>query len=209
MKELITFYKSTLGWLAAAVVAVVLLVPRVAVPFLISTYGRTHWSVTTANFVASRGFAVGVLVAGEWLIRKWLWKIVHPELNFSGKWTGRSSYEVAQIGGRADLPPDASHEIVFEQDAISFDMAPTDSDEYASWGAHAITLVDRHTVKYAYWVKYANKKPLFPERAIGYEELKVVDRGRRGRPIEMKGDFYHCAMGLSPVYSGSVRFERA
>jgi hypothetical protein len=207
MNELLNLYKKSLAWLAGTMVALVLLVPKYLTPYLAINFGTAHWATNLAKFLTSRLFVVTVLVVGEWIIRAWAWKVAHPELNFQGEWEGETVYSKVELGSSGSAPPPAKHYVKFEQDCLSFAIAPTTADEYANWGSLAISIADKDTVRYAYWVNY-RKSVYFPSRAIGYEEMKVTLRGRRGRPKELAGVFYHCAMGFQPVYSGTVTFRR-
>ena len=207
MNQLTEYYQKRLLILTVLIVAVVLLVPNLLVPYLIDTFGKDHWSAKIADLLTSRFAIVCLFVAGEVVIRKWLWKFEKSEFNFDGNWEGTTTYRYVRVG-KADVPFEGKHRVMFEQDCLHFAIAPQPGDAFVNWGSLAINLADKDTVQYAYWVKYRDPSK-FPDKAIGYEEMKVIERDKKKKPQALSGEFYHCAQGLEPVYSGSVIFRRA
>jgi hypothetical protein len=104
------------------------------------------------------------------------------------------------------VPFETKHEVRIEQDCLSLRIAPTEAPEFVNWGSLALELAEGDTLRYAYWVNY--KDPRFPEKAKGYEEMKVIKYDGGMRPLVMTGEFFHCAQGSAPVYSGIVTFTR-
>ncbi|WP_349027675.1 hypothetical protein [Methyloglobulus sp.] len=192
--------------MAVTLALTVLLIDNILVPFLIATFGKDHITVTTASFLTSRFVVLAAMVGGEILIRKYLWKIEHPELDFSGEWEGETVYKVAHIGV-GPVPFSSHHKVKITQDCLSIKISPSTSESYVNWGSLALELEGGDTLRYAYWVNYSDSSK-FPEKAKGYEEMKVTNRGEKDRPIQMTGEFHHCAQGMSPVYSGTVMFKR-
>lgn len=205
MNELLKFYtKALLGLVSLATVWAFL--PQDLMPLLAPYFGYNQWVQMVSSFLTSRFFIVVLLAAGEWIIRKWAWKVVHPELNFQGEWEGETTFTKVEMGSPV-APFSAKYKVRFEQDCLSFAIAPTKADAFVNWGSLAMNLVDKDTVRYAYWVNYSDPSR-FPARATGYEEMRVIQRGWRGAPQELTGEFYHCTMGFQPVYSGNVTFKR-
>ncbi|HEX8748074.1 MAG TPA: hypothetical protein VF717_12800 [Pyrinomonadaceae bacterium] len=208
MRELVNFYRTWLKWLVGLIIAWLIFVPTILAPFINKTIPPSYASslVWGANMLSSKGFVVGMFVAGEFLIRKMVWKFWHPELDMEGVWKGVSTYTEKQPGGKLQPPEQSAHILRFEQDCLKFTMKPTTGKSFVNWGYHAINLVaDEEAVKYAYWVNYSN--PSFPPSAIGYEELKVIEY-EKGRPVKLSGWFRHCINGEQPAYSGIVEFQR-
>jgi len=206
MKELLDFYTRTLAGFAVTIAASVVLVPHVVLPFLISKLGPNHWVISAANLLTSRFAIVLILALGAYLIQKWLWKLKHSELNFDGEWEGETFYTHVWLGS-ADVPFKSKHKARIEQDCLHFMLAPTTGEQYVNWGSLAANLIDKNTIRYAYWVKYSDRNR-FPAEVIGYEEMRVIARGSMGRPEELSGNFYHCVQESGPIYSGTVIFRR-
>jgi hypothetical protein len=159
--------------------------------------------------IAVIGFIFRVI---EKFVRTKLWKYAYPELDFSGKWVGKTIYDVMQIASFEKTPKDhkvffINHEIIFIQDCLSISIGPTVADHYSGgWKSYAATL-GNSDIQYAYCVRY-NASDLFPSEAFGFERLNVIDPKDGNPPVKMSGSFAHCAWGQTPVYSGTVSFER-
>ena len=211
MDQLIRFYKNALKTVAVGIAVAAAFLPLKAEPFLAERYGRDHWSLTLAPFLNSHIVLVGALAASEWFIRKrlWRWRWFHSDLDFSGQWEGTSYYTAIHVGSNA-LPGPVRHQVAMKQDCLCFRIIPSpDPDEKAKgyWESKATNLVSDQRVVYAYEVHYGGK-PNFPDVALGYEDMRVVQRDPKGRPCVLRGTFHQCAMGKTPVYSGSVEFRR-
>jgi len=210
MKELRKYYTSRMITLA-----VILVVASVSIsyfiPNLTSTYGETCWFVIVLKYLISRPAIVGYMTGGHFLINNWLWAIEKPELDFRGIWNGKTTYERNHQGKtNVDLPFSKDHIVKIKQTCLNIELSPTESDVFKNWGSLAVNLSDEYTIQYAYWVNYADTT-LFPSKAKGYEELKVVNSTNptSKKPMKLTGVFYHCAEGQKPVYSGSVDFDRS
>lgn len=202
MDELLQFYKRSLAGFTLAVVFAVLFIHDAHIP-----------NIKILQILTSRSAIVLVVAIGEITIRKWLWKIAYPELNFKGKWIGTTTYTHAELGPTEFKEFSVAHELLVRQDCLSFSIEPTTAaGSYVTWNSLAANILDRNTVCYAYAVDYRKKKDdeRFPEEAKGYEQLKVTSRddSRRGLPMELTGQFFHCAMGQRPLYRGTVNFTR-
>ena len=208
MSELLNFYKKAFAFLAVSLATLAVFVPDRLIPYLETTFGSSHVLAIGATWLTSRPAFVLFLFFGELLIRKWAWKIVHPELNFQGEWEGTTTYTNAEPS-TPSTPFSANHKVKFEQDCLSFSIAPTTANSFVNWSSLAINLSDKDIIRYAYEVNYTDSNK-FPGEAIGYEEMKVIERepGRKQRPTALTGKFYHCAMGLHPIYRGTVLFKR-
>lgn len=206
MKELLDFYTRTLAGFAVTIAASVVLVPHIVLPFLINKLGPDHWVISLANLLTSRFAIVLILGVGAYLIQKWLWKLKHSELNFDGEWEGETCYTHVWLG-TTNVPFKSKHKARIEQDCLHFMLAPTTGEQYVNWGSLAANLIDKNTIRYAYWVKYSDRNR-FPAEVNGYEEMRVTERGSRGRPEELRGNFYHCVQETGPIYSGTVIFRR-
>ena len=203
MKELLTYYSTRLVMLAVAVVMFALAVEE-AVPWL---FPNIHSNIQRAlEYLNHRVAIVFYMWLGEYLLRTKLWRIEKKELDFSGIWEATTTYTKEHIGF-STLPPSNQHEVNIVQDCLSIRIAPTTSTGFVNWGSLALEVAEGDTLRYAYWVNYSQSN-LFPERAKGYEEMKVTKRDEKGRPILMTGEFFHCVQGLGPVYSGTVEFRR-
>jgi hypothetical protein len=207
MSDLLRFYRKWLASLAGAAIALAVLDAKLVAHLLTGYFGSETWIVPLSTAVTSKTTLVLALVIGEIVVRKWLWMVMHPELNFKGEWEGETEYTTVELGNPPVKPLPAKHKIKFNQDCLTFEMSPTRSLEFRRWGALAITLVDKISIRYAYWVKYG-KSDSFPPEAMGYEELTVTKSNWFGRPLELSGSFYHCVTGVQPLYSGAVVFTR-
>lgn len=207
MNELLKYYTTRLTGLALVVAMGIVFVDKVVDPYVLSQFGPNHWITTIQQSLTSRLAIVGVLALGEYLIRKYIWKLERPELDFSGDWSGITTFEYIPVGtGR--VPFTTEYEVKIEQDCLGMKILPSTGASFVNWGSLALELADKDTLRYAYWVRYSDRAR-FPEEAVGYEEVKVTRRDRKKRPIEMTGSFYHCAKGQTPVYNGAVKFSRS
>jgi len=209
MKELREFYKR---WMIGLSVPIVLLCIHVAgmIPNIISAYGETSWIVNLLNFLISRLPILGILTGLHFIVNNWLWTIRiigKPELDFRGVWEGETTYNEIYLSKiNRELPFSTPHIVKIKQSCFNIELTPTRSKEFVNWGSLAVNLSDDHTIQYAYWVNYTNIE-IFPREAKGYEELKAIDY-KKGKPIELSGNFYHCTEGQKPTYSGFVNFKR-
>ena len=202
MNDLRNYYRTRLAGLAVAVALLAVFISEMAVPCF--TDGLL---AKTVMWFTSRPAIVVFLVLGELAVRKVLWRIERAEFDFTGKWEGETRYTTVHVGS-AFVPFSVSHSVKMEQDCLSFALAPTSAKPFINWGSLALQLVDKDTLRYAYWVTYSNDSR-FPEGTVfGYEEMRVTLRDTRRRPLEITGEFFHCVQGQVPVYSGNVTFKR-
>lgn len=207
MESLRKYYTARLIAVAIGITGAVLVIDNLVLPFLLEKFGEAHGVPKIAEGLTSRVAIVVYLFGGELVIRKYLWKFENKDLDFGGVWEGETNYKVAQIG-EGPVPFSAPHDLLITQDCRSIKVSPTSSEDYLNWGSLAESLPDRDTFRYAYWVNYDDDTGKFPDKAKGYEELKVTKRDDNERPTELVGDFFHCAQGMTPVYSGTVKFKR-
>lgn len=206
MTTLSQYYTTRFTQLAIVMALAAVLVPNVLLPFIKSRCGDDSVFVAAANALTSRVAFVVVMAAGEVLIRKIGWKLENREFDFAGDWTGTSTYTHVHVG-TGNVPFDSTHDVRIEQDALTFRLAPAPGSVYVNWNSLALELVDKDTIRYAYRVRYS-ARDRFPEKANGYEEMRVTKRDQKNRPVELTGEFAHCAEGQVPVYSGTVKFMR-
>jgi hypothetical protein len=208
MEELRKFYISSLTTMALVVALAVYAIPTHLIPLLMEKLGSAHWSVFVSNLFTSRLAIVVILGVGEWLIRKKLWKWIHPELDLTGMWIGDNTYTHVHVGAAPVGGTSGEHEVKIEQDCLSIRIAPSEGTQFGFWESKAIELADKHKLVYAYEVHYAKHVPNRPEKAFGYEEMTLLHPDGAKRPSRMKGNFYQCVAGQTPVFSGTVVFER-
>lgn len=182
-----------------------------AIGRLALAYGANSWAVVGAKNLLSFGAVAALFLFAERAYRTHLWKLVYPELDFSGVWKGSTTYERRQIpvnGATAEFVPfEAPNDVLLKQDCFSISVLPTVSPtQTGSWRSLVAGLGEGPSVRYAYLVDYGGKEG-FPHEAIGYETLSVVGPEEGSRPRRLSGSFSHCARGQAPVYSGSVAFE--
>lgn len=209
MKELRKFFATSLIGFAVAVALLAYLAPTQILPKLKDRFGEQSNWYWLASHIASRLGFLAIFSGGAWLLEKQIWKLCKPHMNFNGKWLGKTVYSKIYLG-EASVPfsPAANHELRIEQDCFSIRVLPAESEAFVSWESLTADLLNEDTLGYAYSVDYKNK-PNFPPQAIGYEELKVVERGWFGRPKVLSGKFAHCPyFDQTPLYAGTVRFER-
>ncbi len=209
MSELKNFYKKWLTTVALMIALGTYFMATFAVPALEQLYSRDHWSVTLSNFVTSRPALLVLIAVSEWLIRKKVWRWLHPELDFAGTWNGTSTYTHVHVGN-GPVPREVTHEARIEQDCLSIRLIPAEGPNYTRFESTAVNLHDAHRLVYSYYVKYKDGVPNFPTETYGYEEMNPVgETDARGRPVKLNGWFAHCARpGQEPVYSGAVVFTR-
>jgi len=162
------------------------------------------------SFLTSRAGVVILIGAASLFIQKYLWKIEKPHLDFSGEWCGKTCYKNVYVGDshyQARCPFMANHRVKMVQDCLSFRLDPAPGEKFINWSSLALELDCDSTLRYAYKVNYSDTE-VFPDSAIGYEEMSVTERGARNRPIVLTGKFWHCAQGKEPVYGGTVEFKR-
>jgi hypothetical protein len=166
-----------------------------------------QWALDLSNVLSHR-VALGVLLlAGEFTIRKWLWRVEKPHLDFSGRWSGATEYKERWLAGSGQLPDKAEHEVDIKQDCLSVTIAPTMSETFAQWHSLICDLPANGGIAYTYKVTYKDNTGL-PPSARGYETLQVVRSGARGRPQAIAGEFHQLVSNDKPIFSGVAHFER-
>ncbi len=208
MQQLIKFYIHSLLKVAGSVLSAAILTRTLLMPYLESAYGKGHWPAVIASWLSSGAGVAVILASSEWLLRKKLWKWFHPELDISGFWIGINTYTHVHIGHAPVGVTSAEHEVKFKQDCLSIQIEPSEGLQFGYWESKAINLVNENKLVYAYEVHYQKDVPNRPEKAYGYEEMTILRPDGKRRPSRMKGNFYHCAAGQTPVLSGQVEFNR-
>jgi len=185
------------------------LISAVLEPLLATKFGKSHWATKLSEALSFHVVIVIVLTAGHLLINNTLWRIENPELDFGGDWAGLVTYDRVQVGNAPETMPFTGEiEVRIDQDCHEFALAPAKGGELINyWRSLAANLENKDTVSYAYVVCYSDQKR-FPARARGFEDIHVTKRDADGRPIELIGEFFHCAEGQTPVYNGKVVFTR-
>lgn len=165
------------------------------------------------SLLAPSGLIFGVVFAiGEWFIRCHLWRYIHPDLNFNGKWSSYTYFihrHIARDGDHGEFSSfPSNYNITIKQDCINISIEPSTGKKAAKWRSIALTLTDKGKLEFCYEVTY-DGDPKYPDEAVGYEEMDVTKSWAFGLPILMSGNFYHCAAGQKPVYSGNTIFVRS
>jgi hypothetical protein len=191
---------------------------------LINTY-------TSLRILASTGIAGSLFLGGEWAIRKILWKLVRPEFDFSGEWLGLSTYAAVEVEStlvkkESFVPFGAVHPVQIHQDCLRIAINPKGSKDYTNWQSVVCEVVEENEegrLKFAYIVRYKpDADPKLPRgnEVIGFEDMHIegwAERyqlswlpkwGRRKIPVLLRGGFWHCAQGQTPVYQGTTLFVR-
>jgi hypothetical protein len=206
MNELHKYYsRRLLAWLS------IVLGATLGLDRLHATLMHEHaaqWKIGLSNALSHR-IALGVLLlAGELVIRKWLWHVEKPHLDFRGRWSGATEYTTRWIDASGSLPEKAEHEVDIKQDCLSVAIAPTAAERFAQWHSLICDLPAEGGIAYTYEVTYKDG-PELPSKARGYEVLQVVESGRRKRPLAIAGEFHHLVSDDKPVFSGVAHFKRA
>jgi hypothetical protein len=168
------------------------------------------WILALSNLLNHHIVLVALLVAGELAIRKWLWRFEKPNLDFHGHWSGTTDYKKRWLGEEGSLPDPATHEVHIKQDCLGVTIEPTEAKAFAQWRSLVCDIVVENgtpAIAYAYEVTYSGEDG-FPARARGYEVLRAVKKGRRGRPLRISGDFHQLVSEEKPVFSGLAAFDR-
>jgi len=184
-----TLRKLYLGLLAPCVAGIVLVAPQYA-------FFEQRWVILTALGVAG------------YLIQFHVWKWVRPDLDFSGKWIGGTSYDQVHIGN-GSTGGGSGQTVAIKQSCLNLRLLPESKGLDFTFKSRSIEIQDDgQQLAYSYHVIYEPGTPDRPPEAYGYEQLEVTRAGFRGRPLELKGWFAHCARGQTPVYSGTVFLVR-
>jgi hypothetical protein len=228
MEKLLDYYKSNLKALifigGVASFLFISVTPQLvawATPGLAQALPWVNSSEAATNVI---NFSITIvltllLLFGEMLIRKSLWKLpmFYPQLDFAGEWLGSTFYthlelESPQITKTNFKPRYEHHRVVVEQDATHIVITPAGGNEgsIAQWKSLAITLTNDAILKYAYHVHYRFREDHFlPEESMGYEEMEASSvKKADGKPILLTGKFYQCAIGHTPLYRGETVFIR-
>jgi hypothetical protein len=196
-----------MGAISIVLVIAAFIYSGIVEPSLKKEYGVSGWPVKVASIVTHRAFVVILLAVCESLVRKWLWKVVHPELNFSGTWRGRTKYTNDRVTN-APVPFERDQIVVIEQDCLDLRLPPSTGRDFIFKSRTIDIQDDGVQLVYAYHVRYSANIEHHPPEAYGYEELEVVSPRENRRPLHLKGWFAHCAHGQEPVYSGEVTLKR-
>lgn len=209
MEELHSYYAKRLGGLVVLLVLATLSLDKVHTS--LAEDDAPGWALALSNLLNHHIVLVVLLVAGERVIRKWLWRLERPRLDFHGRWYGTTDYRKRWLDEEGALPETAAHEVHIEQDCLGVAIKPTEAEAFAQWRSLVCdVLVEKGSspaIAYAYEVTYSGKDGL-PAWARGYETLRVVEEGRRGRPLRISGGFHHLVSEETPVFSGLAAFDR-
>jgi hypothetical protein len=202
VRELRSYYAKRLAMFSVGLAVLLLILER------IDPANISGWRLILFRTLTSRPAIVIYMVLGELLIRKKLWKLEKPSLNFQGFWSGHTTYGVVQVG-HSKVPFVSTHFLQINQDCLMLGIGPPTSDEHVNWGSLAQELAEGNTLRYAYWANYGKLDPQkFPEHAKGYVEMRVTQYDGKKKPKILTGQFWHCAEGQCPVYSGTVVYSR-
>jgi len=207
METLHNFYRNSLKALALLVIAAAALLRTYVDPLVAGAFPSAQLRSIESLLLG------GLFLGGEWLLRRKVWKLVYPRLDFEGWWLGRTTYAAAD-GRVGKHPPDPiHHEVYIDQSCISIAILPTGTEhEFANWQSVAMNVLDSGSIGYAYRVRY-HSQPGFPPEATGYEEMSVLEPRdksllHRNRPLHLSGGFGHADLGQTPVYRGTAEFVR-
>jgi hypothetical protein len=207
VSELRKFYIKSMGALALGTALYVVFVMDRVLPFVHHHFPENELAAAAASALTSRITIVAILIAGELLIRKYLWRRFHPELDFSGRWAGETTYAIDWTMSGAPEGVIIAQEVQFEQDCLDLRLPPSVGDNF-TFESRTIDIADRGArLVYAYHVRYRTNTRHRPDEAYGYEELAVVEL-EKGRPKALKGWFSHCMQGQKPVFTGDVQLVR-
>jgi hypothetical protein len=206
MNELHKYYSKRLLQLLFVVLTATLLLGS-----LHTTLVKDHASklaVDASALLAQHAVVAALLLLGEMTIRKWLWRIEKPSLDFSGRWSGSTTYTTSWLDNDSrELPGTTRHDLDIKQDCLSVAVMPTTSQAFAQWHSLICDLPQDGGISYTYEVSYKHRKSL-PSKARGYEVLNVVDKDTQGRPQHIAGEFHHLVSSDKPVFSGLAEFTR-
>ncbi len=208
MDELRRYYAKRLFGLAGLLVVATFALDRVHTSLVEDD--APGLALALSNLLNHHIVLVALLVAGELAIRKWLWRFEKPHLDFHGRWYGATDYKKRWLGGEGPLPDAAAHEVRIKQDCLGVTIEPTEAKVFAQWRSLVCDIVVENgtpAIAYAYEVTYSGAGG-FPARARGYEVLRAVKKGRRGRPLRISGDFNQLVSEEAPVFSGLAAFNR-
>jgi hypothetical protein len=207
MSELRKFY---IKWLTSVALFLALgaqFVAATVIPWIGQVYSPNHWSVTALTFLVSRPVLFALIAAAEFIIRKKLWRWLHPEFDFCGMWDGVSTYTNVHVGP-GPTPSPVKHDARIEQDCLSIRLIPAKADRFVRFESTAANLIEAHKLVYSYNVVYKGDDA-FPIETYGYEEMSPVEHDSKGRPQVLNGWFAHCVRPeQKAAYSGTVVFTR-
>ncbi len=207
MNKLRNFYVT---WMASITVGLVLLVAAYAYwaePRIAAALEQKQAVGDLLAMITSRPVILSAVLLVHWVLCKKLWCILHPELDFHGKWKGYTKYTQAHVGN-PQLPEVIEQEVQIAQDCLRLRLMPSEGDDFVYRSRTIDVEEDGAMLIYAYLVNYTVPSSQRPNEAHGFEELSVVERDEKGRPIRLSGWFAHCARGQTPVLSGVVELER-
>src|SRR5262245_20988480 len=188
MKQLRDFYVKYMGALALGVALYALFVVDHVRPFIESRAPDSEILNGIAGLLTSRLTIVAILFLGDQVIRKWLWRRLHPELDFAGTWKGTTTYATDWTSSGAPEGTSTSQEVVLQQSSLELTLPPSVGADF-TFESRTIDIRDGgNRLVYAYHVQYTANAPNRPDEAYGYEELAVI-KTKKKRPVELKGWF--------------------
>jgi hypothetical protein len=171
----------------------------------------------------------------EPLVSKWLWKIFYSDIDISGVWNARTTYEEMTLTSSLlpeglpsyNLPKSFAHEIKFYQDCMELKIELSEGENFPRFFSIAANLTKssvKTEISYAYEVEYHHESLSgCPEnKALGIETM-TIDRWKelngirkiiskigicKAKPTRMQGRFWHCVRPGGIAYRGSAEFTR-
>ena len=164
------------------------------------------------DFVGPLSVTYGIYIKTMDYINTTGWKKKFPHLDIDGTWNDITTYtkkfDDKGITSENDDKKVPSP-VIIEQTCNSFKIKQSVGDDFewcslmADWKDNKLMIL--------YRVEYKSKlqKDGFPEQRTGFECMSIKNIGRKGRPVEMVGNFHHCVYDdKKPVYMGDVVYKR-
>jgi hypothetical protein len=169
--------------------------------------------------ITGTGIYVSVAFLPSKIYEKRGWRWLNPKYDFAGDWcliitfkqlerplkSAASSPTDSQI---QELPKPYKSLIEITQSFFSIAMSGHTHDA-EKWYSKVVTIIDEKNLLMVYELKRPTAgQTSLPPRALGVEEIAVTDRDEKGKPIELRGDFYHCVIPDAPLYRGVTHYRR-
>jgi hypothetical protein len=153
------------------------------------------------------------------LYEAWLWKVLHPRLDFGGIWQCIITYDAValpygQFTSDRNLPGPCESFVEIEQKIFAMKMIEGFGRAGETWHSYSLECQNAGGDKLfmAYEVVRGTEVTIslgLPYHSLGLKDIEVEDRDRRGRPISMRGNFYHAALPDRPLFRGTTVFKRS
>ncbi|MEI6348890.1 MAG: hypothetical protein WCP69_13165 [Bacteroidota bacterium] len=217
MTELKIFHSRFIRFLVVGIAIFAVFLGKDILTNLDSYFINKFWVKIISKIAVSSFLYTLLFYGGEFLIQKYLWRLIKRKLDYSGKWIGITYYTNLKIPStkvtfknfkRFSSP----HDVVISQDSLTIKIEGSKGDDYVGWKSIAMNIDEEGILKFVYEVDYEKKSKAegcnLTGTSIGYEYMRPVKRGFLGLPILLSGKFYHCATDKKPIYSGSTIFVR-